>query len=235
MNRKVLCLIVVLTCVTLCLTACGAPTTPSAPAPAAPASSSAAQPTSAPAAPQAMTPKELGDKIGAVYVGSLEAATKLLENKPDAATALPQVTALKEQTIQQLVELGKQREALSTAERASVDNAINSALTAIASAAVVQDLQRSLAVLLRQESRPAKSAGQFQHYRTVRQLRSVETTGTGGGPTVGHQVGRLVRTDCAARVRKTLTAQSLRKRLLPIVGAITSLLRHGCDDRVRFG
>jgi hypothetical protein len=134
MHRKVLCLIVVLTCVTLCLTACGAPTTPSTPAPAAPASGSAAQPTSEPAAPQAMTPQELGDKIGAVYVGSLEAATKLLENKPDAATALPQVAALREQTIQQLVELGKQREALSTAERASVDNAINSALTAIASA-----------------------------------------------------------------------------------------------------
>lgn len=78
-----------------------------------------------------LTPKELGDKIGAVYVGSLEAATKLLENKPDAATALPQVKELKEQTIQQLVELGKQREALSTADRASVDSAISSALMTI--------------------------------------------------------------------------------------------------------
>jgi hypothetical protein len=134
MSCKVLCLIVVLMCVTLCLTACSAPTTPSAPAPAVPASSNAAPPTSAPAAPKVLTPKELGDKIGAVYVGSLEAATKLLENKPDAATVLPQVAALREQTIQQLVELGKQREALSTSERANVDNAINSALTSIASA-----------------------------------------------------------------------------------------------------
>ena len=82
-----------------------------------------------------MTPKELGDKIGAVYVGSLEAVTKLLENKPEAATALPQVKELKEQTIQQLVELGKQREALSAAYRASVDNAISSALMKISNEA----------------------------------------------------------------------------------------------------
>lgn len=129
MNRKMLCLIVMLTVVTLWLTACGGG---SAPATAAPASPGAAQPTSAPAAPKALTPKELGDKIGAVYVGSLQAVTKLLENKPDVATALPQVTELKEQTIQQLVELGKQREALSTAGRASVDNAISSALMTIA-------------------------------------------------------------------------------------------------------
>lgn len=130
MNRKVVCLIVVLTVVTLWLTACGGG---GAPAPAAPASPSATPPTAAPVAPKALTPKELGDKIGVVYVGSLQAVTKQLENKPDAATALPQVTKLQEQTIQQLVELGKQREALSVADRASVDNAINSALMAIAS------------------------------------------------------------------------------------------------------
>ncbi len=94
MNRKVLCLIVVLTVVTLSLAACGGGSTPAPAAPvssgAAPASANAAQPTAIPAAPQAMTPKDLGDKIGVVYVGSLEAVTKLLENKPDAATALPQ-------------------------------------------------------------------------------------------------------------------------------------------------
>ena len=116
---------------TLGLTACGGASAP-VPAPAAPASSSTAQPTAAPATPQAMTPKDLGDKIGEVYVGSLEAVTNLLENKPDAATALPQVKDLQEQTIQQLVELGHQREALSAADRARVNNAITSALSAIA-------------------------------------------------------------------------------------------------------
>lgn len=140
MNRKVLCLMV-LTVMALWLTACGSGgATPAAPAPSAPISSGAAQPgaaqpTSAPAAPQALTPQELGDKIGAVYVGSLEAVTKLLENKPDAATALPPVKELKEKTIQQLVELGKQREALGTADRASVDTAINLALMKISNEA----------------------------------------------------------------------------------------------------
>jgi hypothetical protein len=175
MNRKVLCLIVVLTVV---LTACGGGT---APAPAAPAASVAAQPTSVPAAPKALTPKELGDKIGAVYVGSLEAVTKLLENKPDAATALPQVTDLKEQTIQQLVELGKQREALSTADRASVDNAITSALMAIASETWYttynelsqyyfdknQDLQKALASF--------NIIGQYANFDLLKQQAPAET------------------------------------------------------------
>ncbi len=136
MNRKVLCLMAVLVVVTLGIIACGGASTPAPASPAssgaAPASASATQPTAAPAAPQAMTPKELGDKIGVVYVGSLQAVTKLLENKPDAATALPQVKDLQEQTIRQLLELGQQREALSAADRARVDNAITSALSAIA-------------------------------------------------------------------------------------------------------
>ncbi len=133
MNRKGVCLIIGLTIATLVLTACGGGGTP---APAVPSATqpASAPPASAPVVPATLTPKELGDKIGVVYVGSLEAVTKLLENKPDAATALPQVTTLKEQTIQQLVELGKQREALNAAGRASVDNAINSALISIASA-----------------------------------------------------------------------------------------------------
>lgn len=116
----------------LSLTACGGSGTPAPAAGSAPAAINAAQPTAAPAALKAMTPQELGDKIGAVYVGSLEAVTQLLAQKPDAATVLPQVKALQEQTIQELIELGKQREALGAAERASVDNAINSALTKIA-------------------------------------------------------------------------------------------------------
>ncbi|CAG0937567.1 hypothetical protein TFLX_06508 [Thermoflexales bacterium] len=139
MHHKLLCLMTVLMIVTLCLTACGGGGTPAPAVPPSsgptPVSANAAQPTATPPAPEAMTPKELGDKIGAVYVRSLEAVTKLLERKPDAANVLPQVKDLKEQTLQQLIELGKQREALNASDRTSVDNAINLALGKIANEA----------------------------------------------------------------------------------------------------
>lgn len=111
--------------------ACGAPAATANP----PASGNTTSPTQPPAQPQALSPKDLGDKIGAVYVEALQEATKLIENKPAAAEAKPKVAALKEKFIQQLVALGKLREALSTADKATVDSAISLALNRIGSAA----------------------------------------------------------------------------------------------------
>lgn len=146
MNRKVLCLVTVLMIVTLGLTACGgggtpAPTQPapssgSAPAQNAPAQSAAApaEPTAAPVQPKEQTPQDLGDEIGKVYVGALEDVSKLVAAKPPAAEVKAKVAALKEQVIQKLVELGKKREALSEADRATVTSRISMALSSIGSA-----------------------------------------------------------------------------------------------------
>lgn len=138
MNRILPCLVIASTSALLCLTACGEKSpAPSAPATsaAAPAGSGAAQPAQPapqPAAPKALTSDELGEKTGSLYVGSIEAVTKLLASKPDAAAALPKVKELKEQTIQKLVELGRLREAMNAADRANVDRGIQSALMACA-------------------------------------------------------------------------------------------------------
>ena len=138
MDRKSVFLIVVLISVVLLLTACGG-----APAPAQPAASGgsvpateapAAQPTAAPAQPKEQTPQELGDEIGKVYVGALEDVSKLVANKPAAAEVKTKVAELKEQVIQQLVELGKKREAMSAADRQTVTARISMALSNIGSA-----------------------------------------------------------------------------------------------------
>jgi hypothetical protein len=126
MNRKLFCLMAVLSIVAMLMAACGGASTP---APSATSTSSGgAQPT---AAPKELTPKELGDQIGAVYVEALREVTKLLENKPAFAEATPKVKDLKEKYVQQLVELGKKREALNTSDRAQVDSAISLALMRI--------------------------------------------------------------------------------------------------------
>jgi hypothetical protein len=95
------------------------------------ATTAAATPTSEAAA--ALSADELGEQIGVVYVGSIEAVALLLKDKPEAATVKAQVQDLKDSTIAQLVELGKAREAMSTSDRAKADLKINAALTAAGS------------------------------------------------------------------------------------------------------
>jgi hypothetical protein len=133
MHRTLLSLMIVLISIALCLTACGGG------APAQPAASSGgnalAEPTTAPAQPKEQTPQELGNEIGKVYVGALEDVTKLVESKPAAAEVKAKVAELKEKAIQQLVELGKKREAMSEADRQTVTNRISMALSSIGSAA----------------------------------------------------------------------------------------------------
>jgi hypothetical protein len=116
----------------LLLAACGGSDDPTATTAAGgSATTAAATPTSEAAA--ALGANELGDQIGAVYVGSIEAVAVLLKDKPEAATVKAQVEDLKASTITKLVELGKAREAMSTSDRAKVDFQINAALTAAGS------------------------------------------------------------------------------------------------------
>lgn len=131
MKRKIMVCCLTLALGLLFLSACGAPAATTT----APASGNTTSPTQPVAQPQTLSPKDLGDRIGAVYVEALQEVTKLIENKPAAAEAKPKVAALKEKYIQQLVALGKLREALSTADKATVDNGISLALNRIGSAA----------------------------------------------------------------------------------------------------
>ena len=100
--------------------------------PAGGASGAAVKSDSAPPKPQPAaqpaTPKELGDKIGAVYLEAMKEAAKLVEGKPAPADVKAKVAAVKEKYVQQLVELGKQREPLSAQDKASVDSAITLAI-----------------------------------------------------------------------------------------------------------
>jgi len=75
--------------------------------------------------PEELSPRGLGEKIGAVWVESLQSATSLVQDKPPVADVKAQVAQLKATTVQQLVELGHLREALERLDRAAVDNAIN--------------------------------------------------------------------------------------------------------------
>ena len=92
----------------------------------------ASQPGGAPVkqepAAQPATPKELGEKIGAVYLEAMQEAAKLVEGKPAPADVKAKVEALKEKYVQQLVELGKKREPLSAQDKAAVDSAISLAV-----------------------------------------------------------------------------------------------------------
>lgn len=69
-----------------------------------------------------MSPEEIGKAIGNVYVKSLTDAVNLTNAKPEAAKVKPQLEKLKEGAIKQLVELGKQREALPAAGKSKVDS-----------------------------------------------------------------------------------------------------------------
>jgi len=73
---------------------------------------------------------ELGSQIGTLYVAALRDAALALKDKPDVATVRSQIEQLKNDTISKLVELGRAREAMSTADRAKVDAKITAALSA---------------------------------------------------------------------------------------------------------
>jgi hypothetical protein len=134
MHRKQLYLMTVLMIVSLSLAACGGGSTPAPSSGNAPAQNAPAEPTAAPAQPAAQTPQELGDEIGKVYVGALEDVAQLVADKPPAAEVKTRVAELKEQVIQQLVALGKKREAMSAADRKTVTARISMALGNIGSA-----------------------------------------------------------------------------------------------------
>ena len=77
---------------------------------------------------------DLGKAVGALWVEATQKLNSLLTSFPSTAEATSGVTALKEEYIQKLVALGKQREALDASGKAQADAAISAALSAAASA-----------------------------------------------------------------------------------------------------
>ncbi|MFH1331039.1 MAG: hypothetical protein ABIJ48_10365 [Actinomycetota bacterium] len=76
----------------------------------------------------ALTPAGLGDQIGEVYLAAYDDLIALLADRPAAADLAADLADLKEKYVQEMVGLGRQREALPAAGRAAVDARITAAL-----------------------------------------------------------------------------------------------------------
>ena len=102
-----------------------AATTPTEPAAA--VATTEAAPTTQPAA----TPADLGDEIGEIYLAVYGDVVATLEDRPEPAVATERLTALKDDYIERLVALGREREALADADRATVDAKISGAVRSL--------------------------------------------------------------------------------------------------------
>lgn len=78
-----------------------------------------------------MTPADLGDTIGAVYADAIEAVTKETSSHPEPSVLRPKLEKMREDYIARLVELGRAREALGAADRATVDSRIRMSMSMI--------------------------------------------------------------------------------------------------------
>jgi hypothetical protein len=86
------------------------------------ANESAQQPTEKKAEQKAeMSPKEIGQQVGELYVKTMGELVDLLKDKPDAAEAMSDIETLKEACVTKMVDLGRKREALDEAGRSAVD------------------------------------------------------------------------------------------------------------------
>lgn len=112
--------------VALLVAACGggAETAPTAAAEEAPAAAPS---------PQEMTPAELGQAIGTVYVEAMNDVVAAMEGRPPAAEVEPEIAEIQESAVSRLVELGRAREALPPADRATVDAKVRSAVRGLPS------------------------------------------------------------------------------------------------------
>jgi hypothetical protein len=71
-----------------------------------------------------MTPIDLGNQIAEIYVEALTELAESMDGRPAAADLQPSVEALKDRYVAKLVELGRQRVALSDADKATVNGRV---------------------------------------------------------------------------------------------------------------
>jgi hypothetical protein len=86
-----------------------------------------------PAAAEAGAAENLGKKIGSSYIETLKQVVAMLQDKPPAADARAMLADMKNWTIELLVGLGKEREALSADDRATVDRVLSNRIAAVPS------------------------------------------------------------------------------------------------------
>lgn len=67
-------------------------------------------------------PQTLAEEVVATWSGAMERLVSLLQEKPEVAAVEAQVQTLKEDTIQDLVALGRQRETLTELDKGKVDS-----------------------------------------------------------------------------------------------------------------
>jgi hypothetical protein len=69
--------------------------------------------------------ENLGEKIGSSYVETLKQVVAMLDDRPAAADARAMLTDMKTWTIELMVDLGREREALSETDRATADRVLS--------------------------------------------------------------------------------------------------------------
>jgi hypothetical protein len=93
-------------------------------------------PVAAPAAPAVPAAsgdaaENLGAKIGSSYVETLKQVVAMLNDKPPVADAKAMLADMKAWTIELMVGLGREREALSPADRATVDRVLSNRIAGV--------------------------------------------------------------------------------------------------------
>ena len=68
-----------------------------------------------------LTPTEIGQQVGDLYVQAMSDLVTTLKDKPAAAEVQGKIASMREEYIQKLVKLGHSREALDESERSQVD------------------------------------------------------------------------------------------------------------------
>ena len=77
------------------------------------------------------TAENLGKKIGSSYIETLKQIVAMLNDKLPAADAKAMLSDMKNWTIELMVGLGKEREALPATDRATVDRVLSSRITGV--------------------------------------------------------------------------------------------------------
>lgn len=72
----------------------------------------------------AETPEAVGEAIGTIYVTALRETAEALDDRPDPAVATQRLQQNKARYVEQLVALGRKVEAMSPAERSTVESAV---------------------------------------------------------------------------------------------------------------
>ncbi len=84
-----------------------------------------------PAAAEAGAAENLGNKIGSSYIETLKQVVAMLQDKPAASDARAMLADMKAWTIELMIGLGKEREALPAGERAAVDRVLSNRIASV--------------------------------------------------------------------------------------------------------